>query len=480
MHGMDLQAQSPASGGLDLGFRLLSTIAGQPMAMREAELDHLVRMLASNRFSLPRNRKLGSRITEKGTAILEIHGILVDRFPMLGSFWGLNSYEGLAEQFRRHATNPEVKRIVLDLDTPGGMVRGSRACSDELAKLAEEKPVFAIAHNMACSAGYWLGSVAQELSITPDGCVGSIGVRAGHVSYAEALDREGVAVTIFKAGATKADLAGFAPLDEGAAMELQHAIDRAYVSFCEHVAAHRPLTVDQARDTDARTFEGAKAIDAKLADRVETLEELVERVEKSAAKVKPKRKPAIEPGSKAGLAPAERNPAPKAPDDEAPAAGKLKGLNMISQERAAEIAAAITEAIVGAPDDAGQAAAAPVAAAAPAPAPAAAPAATADRDAIITAEQTRIFGILEAAEAEGKGKLAIELAKSGITVEAAKSALAAAPSPAAAANEPAARANALDKQMQNASNSGGVKPEAGKDGKRRSFAAYAEETAGKA
>jgi signal peptide peptidase SppA len=477
MHGMELQTHSPAAGGLDLGFRLASVINAQPMAMREAELDQLVNMLAANRFSLPRNRKLASRITEKGTAILEVHGILVDRFPMLGSFWGINSYEGLAEQFRRHATDPNVKRIVIDLDSPGGMVRGLGACADELQKLAEVKPVYAIAHNMACSAGYWLAASAQELSVTPDGCVGSIGVRASHISYAEALDRDGVAVTTFKAGATKADLAAFAPLDHGAAAEVQFGIDRAYDRFCEHIAAHRPLTVDQARATDARTFEGEKAIEAKLADRVETLEELIERVEKSAATVKPKRKPAIEPGSKAGLAPASRNPVPPAPDDEAPAAGKSHGANTMTKPNAAELAAAITVAL----ENSGLRAEGDQPAAA-APAPAAAPAATVDREAIVTAERERIFGILEAAEADGKGKLAIELAKSGITVDAAKSALAAAPSPApaAAADEKAARDSSFDKAMQDAKNSGGVKPEASKDSKRQSFVEFAAATAGKA
>lgn len=480
MNGMELHTHAPAAGGLDLGFRLSSMIIGKPMAMREADLEHFVQALAANRFTLPRNRKTGSRHTEKGTAIVEVHGILIDRFPILGNFWGMNSYEGLAEQFRRLATDPNIKRVVLDLDTPGGMVMGIRACADELARLAEEKPVYAIANNMMCSAGYWIGCVAQELSVTPDGCVGSIGVRAGHVSYAENLERAGVAVTIFKAGATKADLNPYSLLDDGAAAEAQFDIDRTYDRFCEHVAANRPLTADEARATDARTFTGEQAVEEGLADRVETLEELIERVEKSAAKVKPKRKPAIEPGSKAGPAPRERNPSPIAPDDETPSAGKSQGAKMSTQTLAEDFTAAIA-----AFADAKKAEAEAAAKAAAAPAKDAAAAAPAEakesKDDIQKAERERVLGIIEAA-GDGQLKMAVALAKApGMSVEAAKEFMAAA-QPAAPAKEAEAkdvRDTAFGAAMKDAKNSGGVKPEAGGDGKRQSFVDYAATTARK-
>ena len=448
MPGMELQAQSPAAGGLDLGFRLSSIIIGKPMAMREANLEHLVQSLVSNRFSLPRNRKTGARHTEKGTAIIEVHGILIDRFPIMGSFWGLNSYEGLAEQFRRIATNPDIKRVVLDLDTPGGMVMGIRACADELAKLAEEKPVFAIANNMMCSAGYWIGCVAQELSVTPDGCVGSIGVRSGHVSYAEALERDGVAVTIFKAGATKADLNPYAILDDGAAAEAQYEIDRNYDRFCEHVAAHRPISAEDARNTDARTFTGDQAVEEGLADRVETLEELIERVEKSATKVKPKRKPATEPGSKAGLAPRERNPAPPVPDDETPSAGKSTGAKMSATMTAEDLTAAIA-----AFADAKKAEAAKN------PAPAQPAASSESKDDIQKAERERVLAIVEAAGPD-KFKIGVALAKApGMTIEAAKEFIEAAAPVQPAANDKDERDSAWHKRMNQPGAAARVKPE---------------------
>lgn len=470
--GITLQSQSPGAAGADLGFRLASMINGQPMAMRERELSLMVEAIAANRFTLPRNRKTAARHTERGTAIVEIHGVLIDRMPFVGSFWGMNSYEGLAEQFRRLATNDEIKRIVLDIDSPGGMVSGIRACADELARLVEKKPVYALANNMACSAGYWLACVAQELSVTPDGEVGSIGVRSGHVSYAEALDREGVAITLFKAGATKADLNPYALLDDGAAAEQQYAIERDYDRFCAHVAEHRPMSADEARDTDARTFVGARALDASLADRVETLEELIERVEKGEAKVKKKRKASPEPGSKAGLSPSERQPA--RPDPDQPSAGKsttTKGArHMTVQNSAEDLAEAITNAL--APMRSGRAAEgggggsqqqAPQAQAGNETAIAAA----------VEAERTRIFAIIESDDGKKRQKAAVQLAKAGLPLAAATAILATLPEDQLekpAATEQQQLGNALAQQMAAGANSANVTPEAEGGAKKPSLA----------
>jgi signal peptide peptidase SppA len=481
--GIKLEAQAPGTAGADLGFWMQSQIIGQPMAMREAHLDNLVETILANRFTLPRSRSTGARITEKGTAIVEIHGILINRAPVIGPFWGLTAYEGLGEQFRRLATDPNVKRIVLDVNSPGGVVSGIRACAEALEELADKKPVHAIAHDMACSAGYWLACVAEELSVTPDGDVGSIGVRAGHVSYARLLDREGIDITTFKAGAAKADFAISELLSPGAAAEEKYTIDRMHDRFVEHVAQFRPLSSQEVRETDARCWVGQDALDVGLADRVETLEELVERIEKDASKVKPKRKPKFVRGSKGGLAPAPRNPTPPAPDNEAPSAGKSKGARLMAKDEAAEEARAnladlITMAIKGVQP--------PAASTAPAaPAAAAAPAAKTEAE-IASAERTRIFGIINSEAAKDKPKLAAALANAGMSIEAATGILAAAApeaAPAAATEQkPEGQAaqlgSALDKKMAASGNSAGVKPDAAAQ-KRLSFVEVAEATAKK-
>ena len=465
-NGVTVQSQAPGTAHADLGFWLQSQVIGRPMAMHESHLDSLIEQLVANRFSLPRNRNTGARHTEKGTAILEVHGLLINRYPVLGSFWGLNSYEGLAEQFRRLATNSDVKRVLIDLYSPGGVVLGIRGCSEALEELAAKKPVHAIAHDYAFSAAYWLGCVAQELSIVPGGQVGSIGVRAAHVSYAELLERDGIQVRAFTAGAAKADGAPFKLLTDGEAAERQYEIDREYERFVAHVAKHRPMNEQQVRDTDARCFADDDAVAAGLADRVETLEEMVARIEKNAVGVKPKRKPKTEPRSKGGLAPAQRNPVPPAPDDE-PAVGKFnrRGDRTVSEannpgagrpDYEAVIAAftAGMNANAGKPtvavDGTGSQQQQQPAPAAPAQAPAA------------TDEKARIKSILACEEAKALPGLAQHIAmETDLAPEMAQTILKAAAAEAKAGGDKNELGNALERRMQQPGSSAGVRPDAG-------------------
>ncbi len=256
--GLQIQSQARGTPHADLGFWMQSQIIGQPMAMTAHHLTHLIETITANRFVLPRDRKSRARITDKGTAIVEVHGVLLNRIPVLGSFWGLTSYEGLTEQCRRLSTNTDVKRVVLDINSPGGVVMGIQGCSDALCKLGEKKPVHAIAHDMADSAGYWLAACARTISVTKDGEVGSIGVRSGHISYAEMLERSGMEVTLFSAGATKNDRMPYQILQPQEAAEEAHGVERDYDRFVAHVAKHRRLSEDAVRETDARVFRGSE------------------------------------------------------------------------------------------------------------------------------------------------------------------------------------------------------------------------------
>jgi len=470
--GIAMQSQSPGTAHADLGFWLQSQIIGQPMAMREENLNALVESIAANRFSLPRNRTTGARITEKGTAIVEIHGVLINRMPVMGTFWGLTAYEGLGEQFRRIKTNADIKRVVLDVDSPGGLVAGIRTCADALEDLAEEKPVYAVAHDMACSAGYWLACIAEELSVTPDGDVGSIGVRGGHVSYAQLLDRAGIDIRVIKAGRTKADHAISELLSDGAAAEMQFTCDRQYDRFVAHVAQHRPLSEYEVRDTDARCWVGQDAVDAGLADRVETLEELVERIEKNTARVKPRRKLKTDKSSKGGLAPSQRSSAPpRAPGDDEPTAAypRHRGGRTVSDRNEpgaagpdyAQIIAAYTAGIAASKTTpaapAAGAPAAPAAAAPAAPAAAAAPATPAEA---ATAARERIKAIMGSEAAKTRPGLAQHIAlETDLDAKTAEALLGAAPAEAAADKGKTELGSALEKRMSQGGNAAGIKPD---------------------
>lgn len=470
---LQLQATTPGSGALDLGYLMSQAIDGQAMAITERALRSLVESIQANRFVLPRDRKTGARITEKGTAIVEIHGVLLNRSPWLSNYYGVSFYEALSEQCRRLESHADVKRVLLDINSPGGLVAGVMGCAEALERLATKKPLHALAHDMAASAGYWLAAVAESLSVTRDGEVGSIGVRAGHISYAEMLERDGIQVREFSAGATKTDGSPYHILSAGEAAEEQFGIDRAYDRFVAHVVKHRPGLGDaDVRATEARIYAGEDAVDAGLADRVESLEEMVERLEKD-AEAKPRAKSKASKSKSAGV-PA-RLPPPASPASPVPTAGtrspKGKSMTLASESAEAGLATAIAEALVlsgrrqsATPADDGRVSRAEAEAMAKSAA-----------DKAVADDRARVKAILGHAEAKGREGMAAKLAFDlGASVEQAGELLATAPKAEAASSETADLGNALAREMKKSGNAANVKPEAGspdagKSG-RRSFA----------
>lgn len=456
--GVTLQAQSPAGAHADLGFLVGSMIDGQPMAMREAELRRTAEAILANRYVLPRNRKTAARHTENGTAIIEVHGAMYDRSPVLGSLYGLFSYESLEEQCRRIKSNPDIKRVVLDVDSPGGMVRGIEAASQALSELAKAKPVYAIANNMACSAGYWLACVAKEISVTPNGEVGSIGIMTYRVSYSEMLERNGISAKIFGSGVTKGDGFPMKPLSDERSAETQRDAERLAERFFGHVARHRHVSVDAVRDMQARCVVGDDAIEVGLADRVETLDELIKRVEKSASNK--------EKSSKRKSA-GQANEMPARPaSDHRPSAGKTKGAKSMSTMEAEgnlDLDAKITRAVKAYRDEEKSASEKEMDK-------------SADVDAkvaeAVKAERERFCAILDCDEAKGKHALARKLAEnSAIDLDTAKSLLAEAGAEKKDDGGSAGELNsALHTEMKKPSNSGGINPEATGDSRRPSLA----------
>lgn len=209
-----------------------------------------------------------------GVAIISVVGSLVNRGAWIGSSSGLTSYEGVQEQLKQAASHADVRSIILDIHSPGGEAIGAFETAGLIREIANTKKVVAVVNGMAASAGYAIASGATEIVTTESGLSGSIGVLMMHVDYSRWLDSEGVKPTLIFAGAHKVDGNAFEPLSEDVKSDIQAEVDHFYGLFLNTVAKGRGnrLTVDAARQTEARTFIGEAAVKAGLADRVGSFE----------------------------------------------------------------------------------------------------------------------------------------------------------------------------------------------------------------
>ncbi|WP_232014464.1 S49 family peptidase [Cereibacter sphaeroides] len=120
----------------------------------------------------------------RGLAVVPVRGILTPNMAQYERWFGWATYHGLAETMAHLAASEDAAAIVLEMDSPGGLVTGIEAAAEAIAAAAAVKPVHALVSPLAASAAYWLASQASEIVMTPGAVAGSIGVAltaAAHV-----------------------------------------------------------------------------------------------------------------------------------------------------------------------------------------------------------------------------------------------------------------------------------------------------------
>ncbi len=204
----------------------------------------------------------------EGVARIEISGTLVNKLGLLGGYSGLTGYDGIRQNFMVALDDPEVKGIVLDIDSPGGEVAGCFDLVDAIYAARGTKPVIAILNESAYSAAYALASAADYITVPRTGGAGSVGVIAMHVDLSKAIKNAGMKVTFVTYGARKKDGHPEIPLDPEAKAAWQTDVDTMGELFVSTVARNRGIDVQRVIDTQAGCYMGQKAVDIGFADKV--------------------------------------------------------------------------------------------------------------------------------------------------------------------------------------------------------------------
>lgn len=198
------------------------------------------------------------RQLEGGVAIIPVRGTLYHR--------GWNSYETIERDFRAALDNTNVKGIVFDIDSPGGMVAGCFDLTDLIYQSRGEKPTLAVVNQRACSAAYAIASACDAVSISKTADAGSVGVVMTHWDVSGAMERWGETITLIYAGAHKVDGNPFQPLPDSVRSRFQAEIQDCYGMFVATVARNRGMTPEAVQATEALVFTGQAAIDVGFAD----------------------------------------------------------------------------------------------------------------------------------------------------------------------------------------------------------------------
>jgi ClpP class serine protease len=138
-----------------------------------------------------------------GVRTLSMSGPMLFKPPAWLAEWGIDYTDTLAltDKLKQADADPSVKSIVIDADTPGGMVGGVPELGDAIAGM--KKRVDVRVDGMLASAGVWAASQADSISATRSSEIGSIGVYTVRVDTSQALADRGIKVYLISSGGTK-------------------------------------------------------------------------------------------------------------------------------------------------------------------------------------------------------------------------------------------------------------------------------------
>ena len=211
-----------------------------------------------------------------GVGVVNISGSLVTNAHPAYSMFGVVGYNVIKDTLTVAAQDPEIKHILLNIDSPGGSANGVDSVSTLIQKISSDyKPVTAFSEGQMMSAAYWIGAAADSISTTRLADVGSIGVIAISQEFTKAMEQDGVTPTVFRAGKFKALGSPYEVMSKEAANLIQGKLDTLYTEFTNHIASSRSqLSSDTTQWAEGKTYLGFEGMKAKLVDNITTFEDL--------------------------------------------------------------------------------------------------------------------------------------------------------------------------------------------------------------
>ncbi len=209
----------------------------------------------------------GDRSADINLVAVPISGVILgeDTGGGGGFFGAIDATYGytVKEQLAELADDNSVDGVILEMDSPGGTIFGSRAIADgvEAYRAATDKPIFAYVSSISASGGVYAMAGADMIYADHGTLVGSIGVIFGPLSTYDgvtAIDggilgggvttEGGIEVEYLTAGRSKDFGNPYRPITAEERSVFQEGLDDAYADFVGHVSKGRDIPVSAIED----------------------------------------------------------------------------------------------------------------------------------------------------------------------------------------------------------------------------------------
>ncbi|EXD20029.1 protease SohB [Acinetobacter baumannii] len=164
-------------------------------------------------------------------------------------------------------------RVVVRLESPGGMVHGYGLAAAQLVRLRDTGFHLTICvDKVAASGGYMMACIANEIISAPFAVVGSIGVVAQVPNFNRLLKEHNVDFELYTAGQYKRTVTMFGENTPEGKAKFEEELQQTHVLFKHFVEKYRPqLNVDKV--ATGEHWYGQDALDLNLVDKLQTSDE---------------------------------------------------------------------------------------------------------------------------------------------------------------------------------------------------------------
>jgi len=149
------------------------------------------------------------------------------------------SSDEVIKYLEKAESDPTVKGIILEINSPGGTVVSSKEIAEKVKSI--DKPVVAWIREVGASGAYWIASASDSIVADPMSITGSIGVISGFLEFSQLFENHGITYEEFKGGEYKNMGSPFKELNEKERIVMQGKIDIIHKYFTKVVMENRNL-----------------------------------------------------------------------------------------------------------------------------------------------------------------------------------------------------------------------------------------------
>ncbi len=191
------------------------------------------------------------------------------------------------EQLQSFFKDPEIKGILLKIESPGGTAGSSQALFSEINELKKTypKPIISLTENICTSGAYYVACATDYIIVSPSALVGNIGAQLTTIFDLNAcLEQWKIGTHVISAGTYKSAGDPFTTLTPQQKTLLESVTQDIYEQFAADVAQARKLSLKKKDEwADGKLFTGRQAAQLQLVDALGSLSTAVQKLKQTVA-----------------------------------------------------------------------------------------------------------------------------------------------------------------------------------------------------